>query len=98
MPRASPACGSDGTLRAADLSTAASDTTNDPVRGEERVAADYTLVTGAGIGSALLSFLSATLTTRILAPAAFGALSLVLVTSLVLQMAASSWTSVAVSR
>jgi O-antigen/teichoic acid export membrane protein len=80
------------------LSTAVSDNTDNPVRGEERVAADYTLVTGAGIGSALLSFVSATLTTRVLAPEAFGALSLVLVTSLVLQMATSSWTSVAVTR
>jgi O-antigen/teichoic acid export membrane protein len=69
-----------------------------PVRGEESVAGDYTLVTAAGAGSAVLSFLSAMLTTRLLAPEAFGALSLVLVTSLVLQTSTSAWTSVAVIR
>jgi O-antigen/teichoic acid export membrane protein len=81
-----------------ELSTAVSDNPAVPVRGEQRVAADYTLVTAAGALSALLSFVSATLTTRLLAPGAFGALSLVLVTSLILQMVTSAWSSLAVAR
>jgi O-antigen/teichoic acid export membrane protein len=68
------------------------------VRGQESVVTDYTVVTAAGLGSALLSFASATLTTRVLTPEAFGALSLVFVTSLVLQTATSAWTSLAVAR
>ena len=88
----------DGTLLPAELSPAVQDTTATPVRGEERVAGDYTVATLAGTFSALISFGSATLTTRLLAPEAFGALSLVLVTSLVIQMTTSSWTSLAVAR
>jgi O-antigen/teichoic acid export membrane protein len=80
------------------VSTTLGDGRVDRVRGEDTVLGDYTLVTAAGLGSAVLSFLSATLTTRVLAPAAFGALSLVLVTSLILQTATSSWTSLAVAR
>jgi O-antigen/teichoic acid export membrane protein len=69
-----------------------------PVRGEQTVVGDYSVVTGLGLLSALLSLLSAILVTRLLLPAAFGVLSLVLVTSTVLQSATSSWTSQAVAR
>jgi O-antigen/teichoic acid export membrane protein len=68
------------------------------VRGERTVVTDYSMVTAAGLLSALLSFGSAALTTRLLAPAAFGALSIVLITSLILQTATSAWTSLAVAR
>jgi O-antigen/teichoic acid export membrane protein len=68
------------------------------VRGEKTVVADYSLVTAAGLLSALLSFGSAALITRLLAPAAFGTLSIVLITSLILQTATSAWTSLAVAR
>jgi O-antigen/teichoic acid export membrane protein len=80
------------------VSTALRDENLPPVRGQESVVTDFTVVTAAGLGSALLSFASATLTTRVLAPEAFGALSLVFVTSLVLQTATSAWTSLAVAR
>jgi O-antigen/teichoic acid export membrane protein len=68
------------------------------VRGEKTVVADYSVVTAAGLLSALASFGSAALTTRLLAPAAFGTLSIVLITSLILQTATSAWTSLAVAR
>jgi O-antigen/teichoic acid export membrane protein len=68
------------------------------VRGERTVVADYTLVTAAGLVSALLSFVSATLTTRLLLPAEFGVLALVFATSTVIQTVASAWTTQAVAR
>lgn len=68
------------------------------VRGEDNVVSDYSLVTLAGLVSATLSFGSAAITTRLLAPSAFGVLSIVLVTSLIIQTATSSWTSLAVAR
>jgi O-antigen/teichoic acid export membrane protein len=78
--------------------SAASQQAGAEVRGERTVVADYTLVTAAGLVSALLSFVSATLTTRLLLPAEFGVLALVFATSTVIQTVASAWTTQAVAR
>jgi O-antigen/teichoic acid export membrane protein len=70
----------------------------DRVLGEATAFSDYVSVTAARGVYALLSLASVTITTRLLAPREFGALSLFFVISLLMVTAASAWTSAAVSR
>jgi len=67
------------------------------VRGLTSALGDYASVTGARLGSVLLSLASILLTTRILAPADYAALAYVSVVA-TLVFAGSAWTATAVSR